>query len=83
MHQSIRVLRSDEITRVAGGADTGNSLLDKGLSLCEGMADSKTVTLTQENSIGGSIGVASAAQTEKLSFTLTCGDLRTAAATKP
>lgn len=80
----MRLLSDNEKALVAGG-DGGNDseqtdVMERGIEICEGLPDDTTVSITIENKDSVGVSKSTAQWTETTTYTLTCGELRDAAA---
>lgn len=79
----MNVLDDSALCMVSGGTGSSNGgqadIVSRGLELCKGLPDEKSITITLENTTSGGLGSTSGGVVETISFTLTCEELREAA----
>ena len=65
----------DVLVRVVGG-NSQSDFIQRGVEVCKGLPDSKSVTLEMSNTSSLGLGATKGAIIETISFTLTCVELR-------
>lgn len=81
----MRTLADNEAMVVSGGdggSDEQTDVMERGLEMCKGLPDDTKVSITIENTDAVGVDKSGAQWTETTTYTLTCGELRDAAAKK-
>jgi len=76
----MRTMNETELHFVSGaGDDEQSSIVERGVELCKGMPDDKTITITVDHKDSVGVGATKGSTTETITFEMTCGDLRESA----
>ncbi|MDZ3797817.1 MAG: hypothetical protein U0T03_03305 [Xanthomonadales bacterium] len=68
-----------EVVVCVSGGNAQSDFIQRGLEVCKGLPDNKSITLEIENTTSAGLWGTKGAITEAISFTLTCGELRESA----